>query len=82
MSSTDVLVDIEGEKPNSAQAEENQSVNKQPNNTILGATNSIENIAVHTDASGVAQNDWKGKFWKNMLYVWKLWKPGKPDKPG
>ena len=61
MSSTDVLVDIEGEKPNSAQAEENQSVNKQPNNTILGATNSIENIAVPTDASGVAQNDWKGK---------------------
>ena len=67
MSSTDVLVDIEGEKPNSAQAEENQSVNKQPNNTILGATNSIENIAVHTDASGVAQNDWKGKFWNKIL---------------
>ena len=65
MSSTDVLVDIEGEKPNSVQAEANQSVNKPPTNTILGASNPIENITVHTDVSGAAaQSDWKGNFVK------------------
>ena len=62
MSSTDVLVDIEGAKPNSAQADANQSVNKPASDSSLGASNPIDNIAVHTDVSGAAQSDWKGKI--------------------
>jgi len=60
MSSTEVLVDIEGEKPISIHTEVNQSVNKPANDTSLDTSTQKENIATHTDVTGVAQSDWKG----------------------
>jgi len=35
-------------------------VNKPASDSSLGASNPIDNIAVHTDVSGAAQSDWKG----------------------
>ena len=64
MSSTEVLVDIEGEKPISIHTEVNQSVNKPANDTSLDTSTQKENIAIHTDVTGVAQSDWKGRRWR------------------
>ena len=60
MSSTEVLVDIQGEKPIAIHTEANQSVNIPAHDTSVGTSAPTENITVHTDVTGVAQGDWKG----------------------
>ena len=64
MSSTEVLVDIEGEKPISIHTEVNQSVNKPANDTSLDTSTQKENITIQPDVTGVAQSDWKGRRWR------------------